>query len=131
MTKKGEVAKKFAMLLPKLLGKSNSKTSDEVIWLLDAQYSHKTSDCYIRKLAKDFLRKDGIPVCSCPDGFFVATKKQEILDYRDNLTKRKLTLEKNIRALDGLLQEQVSARLALRKIKKATGNGSSKATTKA
>ena len=124
---------RFLRILPQLVGKANAKTSKEIMELMGLRPTK--SDTYVRKLAKILLNVKDIALCSGRAGFYVASGRDELIEFRENLLKRQLALRKDVRSLDRILREnpRYGARKAMSQIrevimaeiKEPVSNGSS------
>lgn len=75
--------------------------------------SLKRSTGFSRRVITDcmqYLRKEGIPVCSCnsqPGGYFIANNQDEIMDYLERLIEIDSGITKTISIMTGLLLKKV------------------------
>lgn len=83
-------------------GKKNAVTSGKLAKLMG--WSPSQTNEKIRALCKELLIFDGVPVCSCSRGFFLGNQ-EEIMEYIGNLQTRKMGLERGIRALFQLAED--------------------------
>lgn len=73
----------------------------------------KRSTGFLRRAITDcmkYLRKEGIPVCSCnsePGGYFIAANVEEVLDYITRLTVIAKGITQNIADMNTILLDMV------------------------
>jgi len=105
---KPDVNKKFCKKLYKTLrrekgiGKKNAITTYKLAKLMDIEITNTNER--IRFAMKRLRCEFEKPVVSCSKGMYIARNREEVLEYKEDLNVRMLGLEKNIRALDKILE---------------------------
>ena len=92
----GEFIRK-GILLNLKFGKENAIKSHDLARVIGIKVT--STNQQIRKICKELLVNDHIPILSCSKGFFKANDDDEIKDYAKTLTQRVIGLERDLYAL--------------------------------
>lgn len=101
-SKAARIARVLVHYLGRMVGKRNAMTAPEIAHLCNVR---TTGTCQpIRHAAKILLCQEGIPLVSCSKGFYIATTRQELYDYKAHLEARMTGLGRDVEAVKAILR---------------------------
>lgn len=101
-SKAARIARVLVHYLGRMAGKRNAMTAPEIARLCNVR---TTGTCQpIRHAAKILLCQESIPLVSCSKGFYVATTRQELYDYKAHLEARMTGLGRDVEAVKAILR---------------------------
>lgn len=98
------LADRLVGILPDMLGRDNARTSGWIMRRLGE--SPSGTNQRLRAAAKHLLVERGLPVISCPAGFFYADTREELEAYKASLRSRIDGLFRDVSAVDRVLESE-------------------------
>jgi len=89
------VAYRLKQFFPRMNGKENARTSDELMRWMGIQ--PKGTNQRLRAAAKKLFLEEHHPLISCTAGFYIAKNRQEMVEHVESMRQRAIAILKDVK----------------------------------